>query len=98
MKGEFQKIDNFVLYQTATGKVNIEVYFKEDTLWLTQKLICNLFEKSKSTISEHFKNIFAEKELNPNSVVRDFRTTAEDGKSYLSDFDRMIEYIGGLGS
>lgn len=77
---ELEKIPNFVIFQTEKGKVNIEVYFKDDTLWLTQKLICELFEKSKSTVSEHFKNIFAEGELHKNQVVREFRTTAKDGE------------------
>lgn len=93
---ELEKIPNFVIFQTGKGKVNIEVYFKDDTLWLTQKLICELFEKSKSTISQHFKNIFADRELSENEVVREFRTTAKDGKNYTTKYYnlRAITAIG----
>ncbi len=79
---DLQKISNFVLFQTKKGKVNIEVYFQNDTLWLTQKLMSQLFEKGRSTITEHLKNIFAGEELDENSVCREFRHTAEDGKTY----------------
>ncbi len=78
---QLQKFSNFVIFQTETGKVNIDVYFQNDTLWLTQKLIAELFEKGRSTITEHLKNIFIEGELDENSVCRDFRHTAEDGKT-----------------
>ena len=54
----------------------------EDTVWLTQQQICELFDKSKSTISEHIKNVFEEGELRRDSVVRKIRKTAADGKSY----------------
>lgn len=93
---ELEKIPNFVIFQTGKGKVNIEVYFKDNTLWLTQKLICELFEKSKSTISEHFKNVFADGELNENAVVREFRTTAKDGKNYRTKYYnlRAVTAIG----
>jgi hypothetical protein len=77
-----QKFSNFVIFQTKDGKVNIDVYFQDDTLWLTQKLIAELFEKGRSTITEHLKNIFAEGELEENSVCRDFRHTAKDDKTY----------------
>ena len=54
----------------------------EDTVWLILQQICELFDKSKSTISEHIKNVFEEGELRRDSVVRKIRTTAADGKSY----------------
>lgn len=93
---ELQKIDNFVIFQTETGKVNIEVYFSNDTLWLTQKLISQLFEKGRSTITEHLKNIFSEGELSENSVCRDFRHTAKDGKTYNTKYYnlRAITAVG----
>ena len=53
-----------------------------ETVWLTQAQLIELFESSKANISEHIKHIFKEKELDQNSVVRKFRTTASDGKSY----------------
>ena len=61
---------------------SIRVRMDEDTVWLTQQQICELFDKSKSTISEHIKNVFEEGELRRDSVVRKSRTTAADGKSY----------------
>ena len=74
------KFSNFVVLQAKNGKVNIDVFFYDETLWLTQKKIAELFEKGRSTITEHLKNIFSEGELQENSVCRDFRHTAEDGK------------------
>ena len=93
---QLEKFSNFVIFQTATGKVNIDVYFQNDTLWLTQKLIAELFEKGRSTITEHLKNIFSEGELKENSVCRDFRHTAEDGKTYNTKYYnlRAITAIG----
>ena len=61
---------------------SIRVRMDEDTVWLTQQQICELFDKSKSTISEHIKNVFEEGELQRDSVVRKNRTTAAYGKSY----------------
>ena len=72
------KTNQFLIYQTEDGKVRIETQFKDETVWLSQKQIGELFQKSKATISEHIKNIFSEGELQENSVVRDFRTTAND--------------------
>lgn len=83
---ELQVFDNFVVFQTEQGKVNIEVFFYEETIWLTQKKIAELFEKGRSTITEHLLNIFNDGELAENSVCRDFRHTAEDGKDYTSKF------------
>lgn len=83
---ELQVFDNFVVFQTAQGKVNIEVFFFEETIWLTQKKMAELFEKGRSTITEHLSNIFKDGELEENSVCRDFRHTADDGKTYTSKF------------
>ena len=76
---ELQQFSNFVIFQTENGKVNIDVYFQDETLWLTQKLISELFEKGRSTITEHLKKIFADGELNENVVCRDFRHTTQHG-------------------
>lgn len=73
---------NIIIYQSEDGKTHIEVRMDEDTVWLTQAQIGELFNKSKSTISEHIKNVFDEGELDKDSVVRKFRTTAADGKNY----------------
>ena len=74
-----QKFENFVIFQTKDGKVNIDVYFQGGTLWLTQKLIAELFEKGRSTITEHLKKIFSDGELNEKLVCRDFRHTTKHG-------------------
>jgi len=83
---ELQLLSNFVIFEAEKGKVNIDVYFKDETLWLTQKRIAELFEKGRSTITEHLKKIFKDGELNENSVCRDFRHTAEDGKKYNTKY------------
>ncbi len=75
-----------ILYQTEDGKTKIEVRLENDTVWLTQAQISELFQKAKSTVSEHLKNIFEESELDENSVVRNFRTTASDGKKYVTSY------------
>jgi hypothetical protein len=71
-----------IMYNTEDGKTKIEVTVLDETVWLSQSQICELFQKGKSTISEHISNIFNEGELEMNSVVRDFRTTASDKKVY----------------
>ncbi|HMS09470.1 MAG TPA: virulence RhuM family protein [Pyrinomonadaceae bacterium] len=75
-----------IIYQTEDGRTRIETRLEGETVWLTQAQLCELFQKSKATISEHISNIFAEGELDANSVVRNFRTTAADGKSYDTRF------------
>jgi hypothetical protein len=77
---------NIIIYQTENGHTKIETRLEDETVWLTQAQLCELFQKSKSTISEHIKNIFTETELEENSVVREFRTTAADGKNYNTTF------------
>ncbi|KHS89204.1 2-hydroxyacid dehydrogenase [Pectobacterium brasiliense] len=72
----------FVLFTSADGQTRVECRFESDTLWLSQAMIGELYGKAKATISEHIKNIFVEGELDENSVVRLYRTTATDGKSY----------------
>ena len=71
-----------IIYQTNNGKNNIDVKLEGETVWLTQAQLVELYQSSKSNVSEHIKHIFEEKELEENSVVRKFRTTASDGKQY----------------
>ena len=71
---------NFILYSSNSGDIKVHVYLKNETIWLTQKSIGELFGKSKSTISEHLKNIFKEGELNEKATVRKFRTVQFEGK------------------
>jgi hypothetical protein len=77
---------NIIIYQTEDGKTKIETRLENETVWLTQAQMAELFQKSKATISEHLKNIFEEGELDEISVVRKFRTTAADGKLYDTNF------------
>ena len=67
-----------ILYTANDGKTRIDVKLEEETLWLTQAQMCELYQTSKSNVSEHIKHIFEEGELNEVSVVRKFRTTAAD--------------------
>lgn len=73
---------SIILYQTEDGRTRIECRFDNETIWLTQKLMAELFQKDVRTINEHLQNIFAEGELASESVIRKFRITASDGKSY----------------
>jgi hypothetical protein len=77
-----------LLYTTADGKINLRVAVspKENTAWLTQAQMVELFNSSKSNISEHISHILADGELDEISVVRDYRTTATDGKDYNTKF------------
>ncbi len=68
-----------LIYQNPSGDIKIDVRLEEETVWLTQAQLCELFQKSKATISEHIKNIFEEGELDEKLVVRKFRTTTQHG-------------------
>ena len=72
----------FIVYVTDDGQSRIECHLVDGTIWLSQTLIGELFQRSKQTVSEHLVNIFAEEELEESSVVRNYRTTAADGKTY----------------
>lgn len=76
------KKSEILMYQTEDGLTRIEVQLEGDTVWLTQAQLVELYQSSKSNISEHISNIFKEGELDKESVVRKIRTTASDGKSY----------------
>ncbi len=69
---------SLIFYQSEDGQTRIEVHLVDETVWLSQAQMCELFDKDKRTISEHIGNIFTEGELQENSVVRKFRTTAAD--------------------
>ena len=75
-----------LLYKTDDGHSRIEVRLENETVWLSQKLMAELFQVTVPTINEHVKNIFKDRELQQNSVIRKFRITAADGKSYLTNF------------
>ncbi|MCK5146359.1 virulence RhuM family protein, partial [bacterium] len=73
------KNNQLIIYQTEDGEVKIETHFENETVWLNQAQIGELFQKSKATISEHIKNIFKDGELEEELVVRNFRTTTQHG-------------------
>ena len=73
---------NIVVYVDDNGKPQVDVRFQDETVWLTQAQLVDLYQSSKANVSEHIKNIFDEGELDKKSVVRKFRTTASDGKNY----------------
>ena len=77
---------DIVIYKTQDGLTKINVKFEDETVWLTQSQLVELYQTSKSNLSEHIKHIFEEGELDENSVVRNFRTTASDGKTYNTKF------------
>ena len=77
-----QDSGNVLVYVDDNGKPQVDVRFQDETVWLTQAQLVDLYQSSKANVSEHIKNIFDEGELDKNSVVRKFRTTASDGKNY----------------
>ncbi len=82
-----------ILYQTPGGAVRVEVRYEAATFSLNQKRLSEIFGVDVRTISEHLRNIFAAAELSESSVVRKFRTTAADGKSYLVSFYNLDAII-----
>jgi hypothetical protein len=76
----------FLIFTSLSGEESIEVKVYDENVWLTQKLIAELFGKGRSTITEHLKNIFEENELDENSVCREFRHTGNDGKNYNTKY------------
>lgn len=76
------ELTEFLLYSSPDGEVKVEVFLHNENIWLPQKRIAELFGTTKQNIGNHLKNIFDEGELLEKSVVKNFFTTAEDGKSY----------------
>jgi len=83
----------FLVFTKQSGDDSIEVRIEDETVWLTQKLIATLFDVNVRTINEHLQNIFKNDELDKNSVIRKFRTTASDGKSYETQFYNLDAII-----
>ncbi|MFA6143275.1 MAG: RhuM family protein [Sulfurimonas sp.] len=75
-------MSEMLIYQNESGEIKVDVRFEKKSIWLTQKQLSEIFGKSVKTISEHISNIFDEGELDDSSVIRNFRTTASDGKNY----------------
>lgn len=79
----------FILYKTTDEKVAVDVRFEDETVWLSQAQLCELFQKSKATISEHIKNVFEEGELDAGATVRNFRTVQKEANR---EVQRDIDY------
>ncbi|RDW15174.1 cell filamentation protein Fic [Oceanobacillus arenosus] len=77
-----QNETDILIYQTEDGSTKIDVRLENETVWMTQKAIAELYQSTKQNISLHIKNIFEEKELDEDSVVKFYLTTAKDGKNY----------------
>jgi hypothetical protein len=82
-----------VIYRSENGEVKLDVRFDGDTVWLTQKMMAELFDVETHTINYHLKEIFKAKELSENSVIRKIRITATDGKSYETNFYNLDAII-----
>lgn len=89
MTDKLEKFNNFVIFQTQEGKVNIDVFFKDDNLWLTLNKIAELFETSKQNISYHIQNIFKEGELDKKATVKNSLTVQIEGNREVS---RTLEF------
>jgi len=86
---------NFLFYKSEDGSVSVQVVLdkENDTIWATQESIANLFDKGRSTVTEHLRNIFQTGELEENSVCRKYRRTANDGKAYETKFYNLDAVI-----
>ena len=87
------ELTKFLLYTGPDGQVKVEVFLQNETIWLTMSQIAELFGKDKSGISRHLKNIFEAGELEKDSVVANFATTASDGKTYQVDYYNLDAII-----
>jgi hypothetical protein len=83
----------FLLYQTSDGRTRLEVRLENETVWLSQSQMAELFQTSIPNVSMHIRNVFAQSELQPGSVVKEFLTTAADGKNYQTKFYNLDAII-----
>jgi hypothetical protein len=83
----------FLLYTTPNGKVKVEIFLRDENVWLTQARIADLFDVDRSVITKHLKNIFKDNELQENSVCASFAHTAGDGKTYQTKFYNLDAII-----
>lgn len=84
---------SFLLYTGSNGTVNVEVYIQDETVWLTQKAMGQLFAVQIPAINKHLKNIFESEELWESSVISNLETTAADGKQYKTNFYNLDAII-----
>jgi hypothetical protein len=89
----FKRESDFLLYSTPDGKVRLEIFIKDESIWLTQEKIAQLFGVDRSVVTKHLKNIFEGGELEENSVRANFARTASDGKTYQTKFYNLDAII-----
>lgn len=92
-KEETPKFSDIILYTSPEGNIHVEVLFNDETFWLNQKKMAELFGVDVRTINEHLQNIFKSKELDEYSVIRKIRITADDGKNYLTNIYNLDAII-----
>lgn len=86
----------FLIFTGQSGDKSIEARYEDETIWLTQKLMAELFDVAIPTINEHLKNVFSGKEVDEQSAIRKFLITSTDGKKYQTNFYNLdtIIYVG----
>lgn len=92
-EGATTPLGQIIIYPSEDGRVKIEVRLENETVWLTQQHMAELFQTSKQNVGQHLKTIFAERELSEDSVVKNFFTTAADGKNYATNFYNLDAII-----
>ncbi len=90
------KENNIVIYNTADGKASVSLYAKDGSVWMNQNQLAELFVTSKQNVGQHIANILKEGELQEDSVVKNYFTTAADGKEYKVTF-YSLEMILAIG-
>ena len=83
----------FLVFTRQTGDKSIEVRYEDETIWLSQRMMAELFDVDVRTINEHLQNLFSSNELDKISVIRNFRITATDGKNYNTQFCNLDAII-----
>ena len=87
------QFNDILLYSTSNGSVKVEVLYEDETFWLSQKRMAELFNVESHTITYHLKEIYKSNELEENSVTRKIRATAADGKNYNTLFYNLDAVI-----
>ena len=88
-----ERQNGLLIYKDKDGNVVADAIYRDETLWLTQKGMAKVFDVDRTVITKHLKNIFTDGELNKNSVCANFAHTAEDGKTYKTDFYNLDAII-----
>ncbi len=93
MKSDLKPMSQFLLYTSPNGNVKLDVFLQDETLWLTQKMMAELFGIERSVITKHLHNVFESSELQEKSVSANFAHTAKDGKIYNTAFYNLDAII-----